>query len=96
MYARISTFTTGPDSDPHADLNATMMRVLENPGCRGLYFLNETAGGTTACITLWDSEDSLAASAPSEVATRSDLSAALHLTPVGVQEYEVTATTFMG
>jgi len=96
MYARISTFTTGPDTDIHANENETMRRVLVNPGCRGLYFLKGTDSDSALAITLWDSEESLAGSRESANAIRAGTSAEQHLTLVGVEEFEVTASTFMG
>jgi heme-degrading monooxygenase HmoA len=96
MYARISTFRTGPDTDLHANENATMLRVLANPGCRGMYFLKGTENDTALAITLWDSEDSLAGSREPAEAIRADSSAEQHLTIVGVEEFEVTSSTFIG
>jgi len=96
MYARISTFTTGPDTDIHANENATMLRVLANPGCRGMYFLKGTERDTAVAITLWDSADTLAGSRESAETIRADTSAEQHLSIVAVEEFEVTASTFIG
>ena len=96
MYARISTFTTGPETDLHANENATMRRILANPGCRGMYFLRGTEYDTALAITLWDSEDSLAGSREASDTIRADTIAEQHLTIVGVEEFEVTTSTFIG
>ncbi|WP_241976321.1 hypothetical protein [Cryobacterium algoricola] len=73
-----------------------MLRVLANPGCRGMYFLRGTENNTALAITLWDSEDSLAGSREASDTIRADTIVEQHLTIVGVEEFEVTTSTFIG
>lgn len=87
MFARVSTYQIGPDStgEPSAD---TVNRVLELPGCRGLYYLLGK-DKTSLSITLWDDEQALAGSEQAANRIRSETSAEHHMQVIGVEEFEV-------
>ena len=40
MFARVSTYKTGPETTADAPSEDIVKRVLEIPGCRGIYYLN--------------------------------------------------------
>ncbi|WP_460870821.1 hypothetical protein [Parafrigoribacterium mesophilum] len=89
MFARVSTYKTEPDSivAPTGDV---VKRVLEIPGCLGIYYLNGRETDKALSITLWDTEDAMAASKESANRVRSETSAAQHTEILEVEEFEVT------
>ena len=68
-----------------------MKRVLEVPGCLGIYYLNGKDADTALSITLWDTEDALTASQETGNRIRSETSAAQKTEILDVEEFEVTA-----
>ena len=90
MFARVSTYKTGPDNTTNAPSEEIVNRVLAMPGCRGMYFLNSDEAGMGLSITLWDTQDSIAASREAANVVRADASTAQGLQIVSVEEFEVT------
>lgn len=87
MFARISTFQTGPDSR-NALPEDTVNRVLQMPGCRGMYYL-VGKDNKSLSITLWDDEEALRASEEAANKLRSQVSTEQHLPILGVEAFEV-------
>jgi heme-degrading monooxygenase HmoA len=92
MFARVSTYKTGPETTSDASAEETLRRVLEIPGCRGIYFLNGKESDKALSITLWDSEESLTASQQAANSIRSDTSKEQNIQILEVEEFEVTAS----
>ena len=89
MFARVSTYKTGPDSIA-APSDDVVSRVLEVPGCLGIYYLNGKDTDTAISITLWDTEDALSGSRETGNKIRSETSAAQKTEILEVEEFEVT------
>ncbi|MDR7085140.1 hypothetical protein J2X01_004462 [Arthrobacter ginsengisoli] len=87
MFARVSTYRPAPDSTG-APSEETVRRVLELPGCKGIYYLlgkdNKSLG-----LTLWDDEDALAGSRPAADRIRAETTQEQHMETLGVEEFEV-------
>ena len=58
MFARVSTYQLGPDSSG-APSEDTVNRVLQLPGCLGIYYLLGKDSKSLS-ITLWVDEQALA------------------------------------
>ena len=93
MFARVSTYKSGPDTTLTAPTDETVKRVLALPGCRGMYFLNDAENGKGLSITLWDSVDSLTASQMAANTIRAETSKEQGMEIVGVEEFEVTTVS---
>ena len=93
MFARVSTYKTGPATTSDAPSEDTLRRVLEIPGCRGIYFLNGKESDKALSITLWDSEETLTASQQTANRIRSDTSEEQNIQILEVEEFEVTASS---
>ena len=95
MFARVSTYKTGADSiaRPSDDV---VKRVLEVPGCLGIYYLNGKDADTALSITLWDTEDALTASQETANRIRLETSAAQKTEILEVEEFEVTTNAMRG
>jgi heme-degrading monooxygenase HmoA len=89
MFARVSTYRTGQDSivTPTEDV---VKRVLEIPGCLGIYYLNGKETDKALSITLWDTEAALTASQETGNRIRSETSSAQKTEILEVEEFEVT------
>lgn len=87
MFARVSTYRTAPDNtgEPSED---TVNRVLQMPGCRGIYYLLGKDNQSLS-ITLWDDEESLAGSEEAANRIRSETSAEKNMQILGVEEFAV-------
>ncbi|MEV7574422.1 hypothetical protein AB0P28_15115 [Pseudarthrobacter sp. NPDC089323] len=92
MFARVSTYRPGPDNTG-APTEDTIRKVLDLPGCRGLYYLY-AANNKALSISLWDDEKVLADSRPAADKIRSETSAEQHLQILDVEEFEVLASQF--
>lgn len=62
--------------------------MLGLPGCRGIFYLLGKED-TSIALTLWDDEDSLAASRPVVDRIRAETTAEQHMEILGVDEFEV-------
>ncbi|MEO7090485.1 MAG: hypothetical protein ABJB33_10675 [Gemmatimonadota bacterium] len=93
MFARVSTYMTGPDTvlDPATE-EASVKRVMEVPGCRGVYFLTGGEGGKALSITLWDSADAVAESRSAATVIREESSTVQGMKIIDVDEFEVTSS----
>ncbi len=94
MFARVSTYRPGPDSTG-APSDDTVNRVLELPGCLGIYYLLGKDGKSLS-ITLWDDEEALAGSQQATNKIRSETSAEQHMQILGVEEFEVLTRQLQG
>lgn len=87
MFARVSTYQPGPDSSG-APTDDTVARVLQLPGCLGIYYLL-AKDNKSLSITLWEDEAALAGSEEAATKIRSETSAEQHMQILGVEEFEV-------
>lgn len=87
MFARISTFQTGPDSMNEVSED-TVDQVLQMPGCRGMYYLRGKDDKSLS-ITLWDDEEALTASEEAANKIRSEVSTEHRMQILGVEAFEV-------
>jgi hypothetical protein len=94
MFARVSTYRPGPDSTG-APSEDTVNRVLELPGCLGIYYLLGKDGKSLS-ITLWEDEAALAGSQQATSKIRSETSAEQHMQILGVEEFEVLTRQLRG
>ncbi|XAS66737.1 hypothetical protein V3C33_14805 [Micrococcaceae bacterium Sec5.7] len=92
MFARVSTYKTSPETISDAPTEETLKRVLEIPGCRGIYFLNGKESDKALSITLWDTEEALTASQQAANSIRADTSKEQKIQILEVEEFEVTAS----
>ena len=93
MFARVSTYETGPETISDAPSDDVMNTVLEIPGFRGVYYLHGKGTGKDLSITLWDSEESMVASRETANRIRTETSAAQRTQILAVEEFEVTASS---
>jgi heme-degrading monooxygenase HmoA len=89
MFARVSTYKTGPDSTATPS-DEIAKRVLEVPGCLGIYYLSGKDVDKALSITLWDSEESLTASQETASKIRSETSTTQKTQILEVENFEVT------
>ena len=94
MFARVSTYRPGPDSTG-APSEDTVNRVLELPGCLGIYYLLGKDGKSLS-ITLWEDEKALAGSQQATSKIRSETTAEQHMEILGVEEFEVLTRQLRG
>lgn len=92
MFARVSTYKTGPETTSDSVPDETVQAVLEIPGCQGIYYLS-SKDGKDLSITLWDNEESMTASREAANRIRAEVSAAEKREIVAVEEFEVTANS---
>ena len=86
MFARVSTYQPGPDSSG-APTDDTVNRVLQLPGCLGIYYLLGKDSKSLS-ITLWADEQALAGR-QAAAKIRAETSAEQHMEILGVEEFEV-------
>ena len=87
MFARVSTYQPAPDSTG-APSEETVRRVLELPGCKGIYYLLGNDNGSLG-ITLWDDASALAGSRQAADRIRAETTQEQHMETLGVEEFEV-------
>lgn len=87
MFARVSTYRPGPDSNG-APSEDTVRQVLDLQGCRGIYYFFGKDNKSLS-ITLWDDEKALAGSRQAADRIRSETSAEQHMEILEVEEFEV-------
>jgi hypothetical protein len=87
MFARVSTYQPSPDSTG-APSDDTVNRVLQLPGCLGIYYLLGKDNKSLS-ITLWEDADALSGSEQPAGKIRSETSAEQHMQILGVEEFEV-------
>ncbi|MEX1079415.1 MAG: hypothetical protein WED09_09945 [Homoserinimonas sp.] len=96
MFARVSTYKTGPDTTSDAPSEDIVRRALEMPGCLGIYYLNGEEFGKDLSITLWQSEEAMIESREAANRIREEASAAERTQILAVEEYKVTASSLKG
>ncbi|WP_167045382.1 hypothetical protein [Salinibacterium sp. ZJ454] len=89
MFARVSTYQTGPDFTATSMPEETMDQVLALPECRGVYFLNATDSTTALTISLWESRDAMTSSREAVNPIRSELSEKMGMDILSTEEFEV-------
>ena len=94
MFARVSTYQPGPDSTG-APSEDTVNRVLQLPGCLGIYYLLGKDNKSLS-ITLWDDEATLSGSEDAATKIRTETSAEQHMQVLGVEEFEVLTDRLKG
>jgi len=93
MFARISTYKTGPDTRTDNRTDDVVNSVLELPGCKGVYYLNGKDTDNALSITLWDTEEAMVASRQAASRIREESSQADRTQIVSVEEFEVMASS---
>jgi heme-degrading monooxygenase HmoA len=93
MFARVSTYKTGPETTADSPSEDIVKRVLENPGCRGIYYLNGKETDKALSITLWDTEEAMVASREAANKIRTETSEAQNTQILEVEEFEVTTSS---
>ncbi|WP_018762547.1 hypothetical protein [Arthrobacter sp. 135MFCol5.1] len=86
MFARVSTYTPGPQSTG-APSEQTVQKVLEMPGCQGIYYLY--GNDRSISITLWADDGALKGSHQAAERIRDETSAEQGMTVRSVEEFEV-------
>ena len=92
MFARVSTYKTGPKTTSDALTEETLKQVLEIPGCLGIYFLNGKESDKALSITLWESEEALTASQQAANSIRAATAKEQNIQILEVEAFEVTAS----
>jgi heme-degrading monooxygenase HmoA len=87
MFARVSTYKTSPGTTGEP-AEETVRRVLELPGCRGLYYL-KGKDDKSLSITLWDTQEDVVASQEPAGRIRSETSREQNMQILEVEEFEV-------
>jgi heme-degrading monooxygenase HmoA len=96
MFARVSTYKSGPDTTSDAPADDVMKKVQEIPGYKGMYFLNSKEAGKALSITLWETEEAMVSSREAANKIRTEMSSADKREILDVEEYEVTADSLKG
>lgn len=96
MFARVSTFKSGPETLSNAPSEDIVSRVLQMPGCKGIYYLNGKETDKAISITLWDTAEAMAASREAASKLRKETSETEKTQIVDVEEFEVTASSLSG
>jgi len=92
MFARVSTYRTGPDFTSTSMPEETVDQVLALPECRGVYFLNGTDSTTALSISLWETRDAMASSREAVTPIRSVLSEQMGMEILSTEEFEVLSS----
>ena len=92
MFARVSTYKIGPETTADAPADDIVKRVLEVPGCRGIYYLNGRETDKALSITLWDTEEAMVESRETANKIRTETSDAQKTQILEVEEFEVTTS----
>lgn len=90
MFARVSTYKTGPETLSDTPSEDIVSKVLQIPGCKGIYYLNGKETDKALSITLWDTEEAMAASRQEANKIRKETSEAEKTEILEVEEFEVT------
>ncbi|QTG80139.1 hypothetical protein [Arthrobacter crystallopoietes] len=96
MFARVSTYKSGPETTTDTPADDVVKKVQEIPGFKGIYFLNSKEAGKALSITLWETEEAMSASREAANKIRTELSAAEKRDILDVEEYEVTISNLKG
>jgi|GEM_PF-2260640 len=96
MFARVSTYKTGPETISDAPADEFVETVLNIPGCLGIYYLNGTETDKAISITLWDTQEAMTESRQEANRIRTESSDAEKTQIVDVEEFEVTSSSLKG
>ena len=93
MFARVSRYEAPKDEvdEALAAFEASTEAVRQMPGIERAYLLVDRQGGRVLTITVWESEESMAASAEAAKALRSQAMGAAGGSVVAVETYEVAS-----
>ena len=87
MFARVSTYKTSPGTTGKPS-DETVKRVLDLPGCTGLYYLKGNDDKSLS-ITLWNTKEALVGSQEPAGRIRSETSREQEMEILNVEEFEV-------
>ncbi len=93
MFARVSTYKTGPETVSDTPSEDIVRRVLQLSGCKGIYYLNGKESDKAISITLWDTEEAMTESRQEANKIRKENSEAEKTQIVEVEEFEVTVSS---
>jgi heme-degrading monooxygenase HmoA len=93
MFARVSTYKTGPETVSDTPSEDIVSKVLQIPGCKGIYYLNGTESDRALSITLWDTAEAMTESRQEANKIRKENSEAEKIDIVAVEEFEVTLSS---
>lgn len=93
MFARVSTYKSGPETVSDTPSEDIVSRVLKIPGCKGIYYLNGKETDKALSITLWESEEAMTASREEANKLRKESSEEEKVQIVEVEEFEVTVSS---
>lgn len=96
MFARVSTFNTGPETVSGELPQEIVERVLQMPGCQGIYYLAGKDTDKALSITLWDTEEAMAESRQAANKLREEASEAEKTQIAAVEEFKVTVSSLKG
>lgn len=96
MFARVSTFTTGPETTSDAPSEDVVNQLLDIPGCLGMYYFTGRGTGKDLAFTLWESEEAMIESREAVSSIRTEVSAEEKREIAEVDEYEVTVSNLKG
>ncbi|MFF8913048.1 hypothetical protein ACF08M_06925 [Streptomyces sp. NPDC015032] len=92
MFARLSTYEGSPvpaQGDLTANWEATLQKVQEVPGFRGVYYLIDRASGKAKTLTLWDDEQTMQAGEGRTTRLREEVAHREGQRVVSVERFEV-------
>ncbi|MDI3195274.1 MULTISPECIES: antibiotic biosynthesis monooxygenase [unclassified Pseudarthrobacter] len=93
MFARVSTYKTGPETVSDTPTEDIVSRVRQIPGCKGIYYLSGKETDKAISITLWDTEEAMTASRQEANKIRKENSDEEKTEIVAVEEFEVTVSS---
>lgn len=93
MFARVSTYKTGPETVSNTPAQEIVDRVRQIPGNKGIYYLAGNGIDKAISITLWDTEEAMVESREEANKIRKDNSDAEKTQILEVEEFEVTVSS---
>lgn len=93
MFARVSTYKTGPETVSDTPSQEIVDRVLQIPGNKGIYYLAGKGIDKAISITLWDTEEAMVESRQEANKIRKENSEAEKTQIMEVEEYEITVSS---
>lgn len=93
MFARVSTYKTGPETVSDTPSQEIVDRVLQIPGNKGIYYLAGNGIDKAISITLWDTEEAMVESRQEANKIRKENSEAEKTQIMEVEEFEVTVNS---
>lgn len=93
MFARVSTYKTGPETVSDTPSQEIVDRVLKIPGNKGIYYLAGNGIDKAISITLWDTQEAMVESRQEANKIRKENSEAEKTQIMEVEEYEITVSS---